>query len=336
MSGRRLTRLIVCTALVVVPLLVSSATSSATSPPMSSYATAAQVMALVKGSLPIDKIPSDATPKLTVLMNDGDWGGDLQAKSKCPELAVQASVFKTSYCYYGDTRAKFTVAIIGDSRAQMLLDMMNTIAGLEHFRILLLAKVGCPAPLATYETDNEGSVMTTSWTACTAFHANVEAALKTVKPAVIIISSTLHLYVATPTPHQASPTEMGTDLSALLAALPAASYKVVLGGFPSPAPDANPTECLSIDPSNVAACGFEVNSARVAEYAEAKTVSDGPKDVYLNQEPFFCDVTCPAIIGHYVPYTIDASHADKTYYGYLTGAMWYLMKPSLVKAGWKS
>ena len=95
-------------------------------------------------------------------------------------------------------------------------------------------------PTGVYETNNDnGTVSAAAWTACTTFHSFLASSLASLHPSVIVISSNFELQLADP-PHLATPAEVAVDMTSFLKTLPATSTKVVLGGFPQPAPTAEP------------------------------------------------------------------------------------------------
>jgi hypothetical protein len=309
-------------------------TSHTTPAPISSYPTSAQVIAAVKAAQSLTTLPSNYSPSLATLSANGSWGGDMQDLSSCPLLSTNQSTFNVSDCYFGDTSAKFTVALVGDSRSRMLLDLFNDLGLLEKFRVLILAKSGCPAPLATYETSNNGTITTAPWPACTSFHTFILAQLAKVKPQLIVVSSNFGLYITKPTPHLATAAQVKTDFESFLSKLPKSSIKVVLGGFPQPEPTANPVTCLSRAPANIQTCGFKPSTAIAAQITASESATKAEKDTFLNQQPYFCATTCPSVVTTIIPYTADGYHGNKAYYSYLTGVIWGLLKPSMVKAKW--
>jgi hypothetical protein len=296
---------------------------------MSSYPSLSKVHAAILAAEKATKPPGHVTPSISALAAEDDWGGDLQAASSCPTLGVSAATFDLSQCAFGDTSSTTVVALVGDSRAQMWLDGFNTLGLAEHFKVVLIAKSGCPVPTGTYETNNDnGTVSAAPWAACTTFHSFMASSLASLHPAVIVISSNYQLDLADP-PHLATPAEVATDMAKFLKTLPAASTKIVLGGFPQPAPTASPTLCLSKGPKKISSCNFVPSSPVVAENAASQSAAKAAGADFINQTPWFCAATCPSIIASIIPYTIDGYHADKTYLNYLTGVLWGSLKPYL-------
>jgi hypothetical protein len=322
-----------------VPLIMGAAISLATSGSASAqtrssasvksaagYATLTQVRAAIKSAQHLSSPPAHVTPSLTALASLDDWGGDLQTNSSCPSLDVNASSFDIASCTFGDKSATTTVALVGDSRAQMWLDTFNNLGVSQHFKLVFMAKNGCPVPLAAYQTNNNGTVSKSPWSACTSFHSFVASTLKSLDPAAIVVSSNFELELANPA-HLASAKEVKQDTEKFLASLPKTSKTVVLGGFPQPADTANPTLCLSKGPKQIDSCNFVPSHTVDAENAAAQSAAKVAGVAFINQTPWFCAATCPPIVASIIPYTIDAYHGDKTYLNYLTGVLWSSLKP---------
>jgi hypothetical protein len=313
-----------------IPLATSASASAQTrsgaTESAGGYATLAQVRAAIKSAQHLSSPPADVTPSLSALAALDNWGGDLQTNSSCPSLAVNVATFDVASCTFGDKSATTTVALVGDSRAQMWLDTFNNLGLSQHFRLVLMAKDGCPVPLGTYQTNNNGTVSKSAWGACTAFHSFVASTLKSLNPTAIVVSSNFELELADPA-HLASAKEVKQGTVKFLASLPKSSKTVLLGGFPQPADTANPTVCLSKGPKEIDSCNFVPSRTVDAENAAAQSAAQVSGVAFINQTPWFCAASCPPIVASIIPYTIDAYHADKTYLNYLTGVLWSSLKP---------
>jgi SGNH domain (fused to AT3 domains) len=300
--------------------------SSAGVKSVESYATLAQVRAAIRSAQHLSSPPSHVIPSLSALASQDDWGGDLQSQSGCPSLGVGDVTFNVASCTFGDKTSTTVVALVGDSRAQMWLDAFNSLGLSQHFKLVLMAKSGCPVPLGSYQTNNNGAVSKSPWSACTSFHSFVASTLKSISPTVIVVSSNYQLDLADPA-HVASAKEVKQDMVKFLKTLPTTSKTVVLGGFPQPADTANPTLCLSKGPKKIDSCNFVPSNTVDAENGAAQAAAKVAGVVFINQTPWFCAATCPPIVASIIPYTIDAFHGDKTYLNYLTGVLWGSLKP---------
>jgi len=280
----------------------------------------ANLSKLINASISIKSLPNSVTPSLATLANDGDFGATLDS-SACGFINTSAWQEHIAHCYFGDTKSKVTVALVGDSRAAMYLDTFAKLGKIEHFKVLFIAKDGCSAPLGTYMTDNNGTLGDAPWTACSKFHTYLISNLTKIRPRVIVVSSGDAIAFTDPVRTLTGP-EVQAAMTAFLTKLPASSRVIVLGGFPQPAPTANPTVCLSRNPTNVASCAFTPPANIVTNNAAFASAATAAGDVFINQTPWFCTSTCPALIGKYIPYTMDAYHADNTYLQYLIGILW--------------
>jgi hypothetical protein len=311
-------------ALLVSQIFVWSANGSpigASTDSLAGAITQANLTKLINASISLDRLPSSPKPSLSVLTSNGDSGSQSLSQSACGYITTGAWREQIAHCYFGDTTSKITVALVGDSRASMYLDTFASLGKLEHFKVLFIAKDGCPSPLGNYMTNNDGKLGDAVWIACSNFHSFVISNLMKITPKVIIVSSNTEIDLTNPV-HEAAGHEIQADMTAFLSKLPTTSRIIVLGGFPQPASASNPTLCISRNPSNLTSCAFipsAVTRAHNAAFASAATAAGG---VFVNQTPWFCTSTCPAIIGRYIPYTIDAYHANGTYLNFLTGVLW--------------
>lgn len=293
---------------------------------LSQFATLKQVELAVKRAENTTAPPSDVEPSLQVLANNGDFG-DSESQS-CPGVTVNMSSVDVNDCIFGDVSATKTMVLTGDSRAQMWFNAINAIATASKYRLVFLAKSGCPVPLASYQINNDGSLTNAPWAACSSWHKFVAATIASLAPRLIIVSSSAEMDLAAPA-HDASPSEETADMLAFLRTLPSSAKVVVLGGFPQPGATLSPTLCLSRNPGDIAKCAFEpspfvrqINSA-IRQAARTARVA------YINQEPWLCGKVCPAVIANIIPYTVDGYHIDNNYTQYLSGVLWSSLKRDL-------
>jgi hypothetical protein len=210
----------------------------------------------------------------------------------------------------------------------MWFNAINAIAVTSKYRLVFLAKSGCPVPLADYETNNDGNLTNAPWTACSDWHKFVLATIKSLAPRLVIVSSSAEMDLAAPA-HVASAAEETADTLAFLRRLPSSAKVVVLGGFPQPGATVSPTLCLSRNSGDIAKCAYEpspfVRQINAAFRQAAREAHVG----YVNQEPWLCGAVCPAVIADIIPYTIDGYHIDSIYAQYLTGVLWSSLKRDL-------
>ena len=293
---------------------------------LSQFATLKQVNLAVKRAENTTAPPSDVEPSLQVLANNADFG-DSESQS-CPGVTVSMSSVDVKDCIFGDVSATKTMVLTGDSRAQMWFNAINAIATASKYRLVFLAKSGCPVPLASYQINNDGSLTNTPWTACSKWHKFVAATITSLAPKLIIVSSSADMDLAAPA-HVASPTEETADMLAFLRTLPSSAKVIVLGGFPQPGATLSPTLCLSRNPGDTATCAFEPSPFVLQINSAIRQAARDARVAYINQEPWLCGKVCPAVIANIFPYTVDGYHIDNTYTQYLTGVLWSSLKSDL-------
>jgi hypothetical protein len=304
-------------------LLQRSADAATTAVKLSDFATAKQVEAAVKRAESQVSAPSGAVRQLEELANDQDFGYALA--TTCPTPHTSSASVDVSRCTFGDVAAKRTIVLTGDSRAQMWFDTVDSIASATHMRLVVLAKDGCPSAPGTYRVISNGTVEAKPWAACTAWHRFVSSTIRSLKPQLVIVSSSdeLTLMSGLPTPAQES-----ASFTAFFKTIHAPTKLAVLSGFPTPSP-AQPTICLSKGPKAVSSCAFHETAQTIAENAAVQKAAQHARAIYINQTPWLCAASCPALIAGIIPYTVDGYHMDDTYAHYLTGVLWTALQPDL-------
>jgi hypothetical protein len=208
----------------------------------------------------------------------------------------------------------------------MWFDAFQSIAAGAHLRLIILAKSGCPAPLATYRINNDGTFSNSPWTACTKWHSFVIKTITDIKPQVVVVSSESDLALANPV-HYALPSEIEQDMLSFLNAIPSATKTVVLGDFPEPGSVSSPTLCLSKGPSAITSCSFTPSEDVDINNMAISNATSAAHDGFIDQTPWLCGSKCPSIIDGIVPYTIDGFHIDNTYTLHLIGVLWAALLP---------
>jgi hypothetical protein len=317
--------------LVVLALSIASSAGAASGhrgsvPRISQYPSLTQVTSQIVTAETTTKAPASVRPPIGTLANGGDFG--MQEAGRCASPGTKAASVNVKECTFGDKSSGETLVLTGDSRAQMWLDAFETVATGAHVKLVLLAKEGCPAPLATYRINNDGTFSNAAWTACTKWHNFVIKTIAALQPQVVVVASEESLALADPVRY-ALPAEEEQDMLAFLKALPAPSKAVVLGDFPEPGSSSSPTLCLSKGPSSLLSCSFspskdvDLNNGA----AQSAAVADGAG--FINETPWLCASTCPAVIDGIIPYTIDGYHIDNTYTLHLIGVLWAALNPYL-------
>jgi hypothetical protein len=305
-----------------------AAVSPASDVSISQFATANQVKAAVAAAEPLSQLPSRDVPQLEALasgkLNYGYEGDNVT--SLCPGPSTFESKTDVSSCVFGDKTAKKTMVLLGDSRAQMWFQTFDQIATASRWRLVVLAKVACPAAVGSFRLIDNGVPTRTPFPACDNWHKFVISAVRAMKPQLIVDSSAPNLFL-TNDQYAAPPSQAKTAISKFLDALPPSAKKVVLGGFPNPSP--SPDLCLSKNPNAIQQCAFQPTAHQLALNEAAQLAASKAGAGYISEQPWLCAAKCPAVIAGIVAYTIDGFHIQSNYATYLTGALWAALRPYL-------
>jgi hypothetical protein len=269
--------------------------------------------------------PSNARPSLQSLAQSGDFGDTTACQGRNAD-ANQSSL-KLGSCTFGMKHASRTMVLTGDSRAGMWFATVNAIAKAAGYKLIFLAKYGCPSGLGVYKTmNNNGVVGNAPWAACSQWHTWVTKTINSLHPRLILVSSSDQLDLTSGGPAPAGAIE--TAFEEFFKSLPKDSKLAVLGGFPIAATN-SPTLCLSKSPSDPSNCAAPKDPKAASWNAALQTATEATAATYIDQSGWLCATTCPAIIAGIVVYTSDGYHIDATYAHYLTGALWTALEPDL-------
>jgi hypothetical protein len=203
----------------------------------------------------------------------------------------------------------------------MWFNPLETIAAQLHMRLVILAKDGCPAAIASFRLNDNATISEAPWPACTAWHAFALATISKLKPVVVVLVSSVDLDLTT-APGLATPAVVQADFAAFMAKIPTTSKIIVLGGFPSPASSgATPTLCLSRPSASVKSCAFTEGAQETAANTALAAAATAEHASVIDQSQWLCATTCPAEIAGQVPYTVDGFHLSYFYVQYLTGVL---------------
>jgi hypothetical protein len=300
----------------VVPVLALAASSAG------SVATTAQVLKAVAAAPGITTVPSNLTPPLQ------DAGGDnndaLIGSKGC--LSNSPETVEMPACVFGDPKGKHTLVLYGDSHASMWLAAFDAIGQRIHWKVILLAKLGCAAPYMSF-WDVFRQVF--PYKECDEWHPYAIARINQAKADVVVLASEF-LTPDSKHANQVLPTTTrwtaGLERTLRLIATPG-TRKVILGDIPYLAQPA--ADCLAANTSNVQACSTPASTAVKTDHMKAEqTAAAATKSRYISVVPWFCSATCTPIVGNMIVY-FDQYHASRTYTLYLSGALQAALKPVL-------
>jgi hypothetical protein len=214
------------------------------------------------------------------------------------------------------------MVVYGDSHALMWLPAFNGVAKAAHWRLIVLGKSDCPAPLIAASNPPGVGKPGAPYAACTAWHRWAVTMIRRLHPDLLVIS-TQDLGWNGPA--------WRAGLTNLYAAVIPSSRRVLYLGSIPVLPRAGPS-CLGQHPDNVQACSAPVAVTRTPLTQLDRTVTAAAGAEYVDPFPWFCSSTCTAVIGHYDVY-LDRYHITGTYGAYLQNALADSLDLGAVPAG---
>jgi peptidoglycan/LPS O-acetylase OafA/YrhL len=259
-----------------------------------------EVRRLVEAAPLITTLPSDLTPSLANVRDD--WGGP---SGPCWPSYAQTSV---PACTFGYAAGTHTVVLYGDSHAAMWFDVMNLIASVAHWRLVILAKGDCPVVDLPFRSPPGFGPPGSTFTACERWHTFAQQRIRQIHPDLVILTQDPNLG---PGNVGYQPSTWRHSLTNEIRRLPVpASRVIVLGDIPQTATGG--PNCLSRNPHDVQRCSSPdssyISSMSTAEQQAA--ITTGAK--YIDLVPMFCSTVCTDVIGRYQPYW-DPFHVTATY-----------------------
>jgi SGNH domain (fused to AT3 domains)/Acyltransferase family len=234
-----------------------------------------------------------ATTDLPVSQRDGCWVGILgTAPSPYP-------------CFFGDSSAKTTIVLYGDSHADQWLPALTVLGREEHWRVLDLTKASCP-PGFSHIYDQS---LKRTYTECDAWHRAAIRKIAALHPNLVVMSeavSTGGLRASSSVWAKAATTAVGGLTRQGIPTL-------FLGDTPR-TKIAGPA-CVAANLSDAAQC--ELNQGYAYYYPQRRVdVLNAARAAgahTFDPNPLFCSAgKCMAVIGKFLVYR-DSSHITATY-----------------------
>lgn len=288
-----------------------AATAAQGTPGKATDATSTAVVQAVSDGLAGKPIPGNLQPSLAKLSHDFDGLGD---------CASGPGDTTSKICKLGDTNAKRSIVVIGDSHAGMWVPTFAAIGKKYGWVIYPLIKNSCMA--AEVAKFNSGGGLNNE---CARWRT---WALKTavgLKPDRVVFANLLHIYLADDDGSAvAGATSAGSrwqdGTASSVKTLAAGGARVTVLSDP-PGLKNNPTDCLLEPGADMGTCASppEQTKSRLNLSVQAGA-TDGGGD-YADLDSWFCAANrCPSVIGTIVPYW-DNNHVSLTYAKHLTVPM---------------
>ena len=219
----------------------------------------------------------------------------------------------------GDTKGSRLMVVYGDSHASMWLPAFSAIAKADHWRLVLLAKLGCPAALVSVRPYPTWGVGETRYTACDEWHAWATDTIKEMHPNLLIISqkdSNTAVGPAGSAPVVIGAAQWKVGLAALLATFRVPDMRVVLLGTTPILPLVDST-CLAAHSDNVQSCSVPVEEGASPLDQVDRAAASSAHVGYVNTLPWFCSRICTPIVGDLELYDSSGTHVSSPYARYL-------------------
>ncbi|MCV7278941.1 acyltransferase [Mycolicibacterium flavescens] len=286
----------------------------------------AQVQAQVAASAYSEAVPSNLDPPLTD-----------QASQQFGILTngcLRVLPFDSSHpeCAAGDVTSETTVALIGDSRAAMFNPAFQKIAEQRQWRLLMMAKAGCP--ITDLRVNQYFNTLAEEFQRCAEWRTEIMARLRAERPQLVVISSS-RAYDANGAHTMVPGLKMYDNawigsLTELVQQLRDTGAKVLVLG-PTPDPPAPIPLCLSAHLDDAAACA-DVRDAKHAAGITAETAAtEAGGGRYADITELLCTANrCPPIVGNTMVY-FDAGHLTREYSQLLAPALGALADRALAE-----
>ena len=199
----------------------------------------------------------------------------------CVNVGVDA---RLQVCEFGVPGAARTIVLYGDSHAAQWFEPLQLIAVQRGYRLVLLAKGGCPV------TDVVVATPVLRQT-CPPYRDAAIAWIDANDPAIVIVSNSYTQYA-----HDAATWAAGAEatMSRLAAVAP---HLVVIGD--NPASDTDPPACLSAHVGDASACATaRADAVRPDRIAGELAAARAHGATFVDTTDWFCTpTTCPVVIG---------------------------------------
>jgi hypothetical protein len=292
-------------------------------------ATPTQVLALVKASVAITTVPSNLNPSLTVAASDTTSmkvDAANYIKPSCNPYWTHALAAHPAPCWYGDTKAKKTFVLFGDSNAGMWAAPLDVVLKKLHIRLALFGFFGCGTSFVP-ETASTQPGFPTEWQLCNTWHSNLPSAVRKLHPFAIADASSPFRYGTTGSYYAGWVPGMTKAFSSMTKGAPN-TLRLEIGTVPLFA--AAPPTCLASYPTAVQSCAVKYSdpsSTYPGILARDSAIAKAAHTKYFATNPWLCfKQQCSPVIGTYLPY-VDQDHLSTPYALYLAGAV----QQSLVK-----
>jgi peptidoglycan/LPS O-acetylase OafA/YrhL len=213
-------------------------------------------------------------------------------------------------CMYGDTTARNTIVIFGDSHAAHWFDALDTIAKQRKMRLAVLTKSSCSAAAAAIFHP----VLKREYAECDQWRESAWRYINTLAPSVVVMSSNGsggNIVGTAPADQNRAWTQAW--LTSIKQLRPSGAKIVLIAD--TPWLGVNTPDCVSVHPRRLDACTRSPDQALLEPARRASVAAAATQLGVKVVDPvsWFCTTTtCPAVIGNALVYH-DESHMTTSY-----------------------
>jgi hypothetical protein len=306
------TTIVLLLSLVVAPPVAALANGPVTTP-----GTAQEVSRLVQSSSRIQELTPLVASELTASQVDS-------ARRLYPSVGAPGCMGGVQ-CTFGDTSAKRSMVLFGDSHALMWLPALGGFAAKNNLKLVVIWKPNscAVALLPSSYSYQEGD----SSTGCDVWHRTSVAMIKRLKPELVVLGERTSRVFSEPGNRRITDAVWRTSLEKAIRQISATSTHVaVMEDLPERMPGFQ--TCLAAYPTNIqqrCATTFP-NTADPGHQQAEREAAAATGASYVMTSKWFCTSTCSPVIGNFIPF-YDEGHVSATYAEFLSGVISQQLKP---------
>lgn len=254
-------------------------------------------------------------------------------------LQCQANFTQTSerICTLGDPKGHRLMVIYGDSHALMWIPPFEAIAKAEHWRLVVLAKYGCPATRVTIAGSPGFGEPPGPDAPCDRWHSWATNWINQHNPSLLVFSQA-DIYgppVALGSPPVSfTGIQWQRGLDDLFNSFQVPKKKMVFLGTTPKLAQPGPV-CLAAHPRDVQACSSPAQSSVPPLNQVDRDTALADHVEFIDTIPWFCSRTCTPIIGNYEVYDILGAHVSGAWAQYLQDVIAQALSLALPHASYK-
>ena len=257
-------------------------------------------------SRPVVELPADVRPSMWEAREDEE----LLRRNGCLEAE---SAITPRRCVFGNESGKFVVALVGDSHASHWFPALVKVANDHGWRLVTFVKVSCPFT----DIPVRNLRLKRAYTECARFNENTVAALRRIRPDLVITSLFRWQYPIRSSDESAW--AQGAGVARMLNRLP--GQKVIIADVPFPSHDV--PACLSKNLDDVRRCAVESYRRTSGDSpARERIAAARSGGAVVNFANAICGGAgdCPVVSNGMIVYR-DEHHLTATYARWLAPAM---------------